>query len=382
MMKTRFLVFAALLFLLSPGVHCNAASQEVVAVGESGVSFADALRQAQRDAVEQVVGVFIHSESEVQKYELKKDRMLSRAEGYVTRFSYLEKKRVGQGYHVKIRAAVSKDKIKDDLIALKILLDSMERPKLMVLIEEKTVGFDAAGMRIAETEVSSLLKSKGFELVDQAQLQAAVERDKARQALAGDMKAARSLGLLFGAQYVILGKSVIQDAGEVMPGTRLRSLQAALQAKVVNSQTGSLLGSVVKNGVASHISSVTGASLAARKAAQGAVEEYLVDAITRSFQDYLHQGGLVQVYVRGVGSFRSYKKVKGAIEPLDGVASLQKRGWNRSSGLLVLDMRYRGSVESLADALDGRKVGDGRLQVEDLAPNRLDLVVARPGGGR
>jgi hypothetical protein len=347
----------------------------IVAEGESALSYADALRQAQRSAVEQVAGVFIRSETEVQNFAINKDKVLSRAEGYITQFSYLDKKASEGLFRVRIRATVSRDKIKDDLVALKILLESLERPRLMVLIEEASVGFDSKGMCIAETEIVSLLKAKGFDLVDEPQRAAAREKDKARQALAGDVKAATYLGTLFGAQYVILGKSVVQDAGEVMPGAKLRSLQATLQAKIVNVQTGDLLGSVVKSGVASHISTVTGASHACRKAAEKAVEEYIVDAITTSFQDYLHQGLFVKVHVRGVTSFVFFKKVRDAIEPIPGVSSVKKEGWNRSSGLLVLEMRFRGTSEELAELLDGKALESGRLEVHDFGPNRVDLAV-------
>jgi hypothetical protein len=373
-MKATSLFFISFFCFLSfslPTVEGN----EVTVVGESGVSFNDALRQAQREAVQRVAGVFIRSETEVENFNVKKDKILSRAEGYITRFKYLEKKKIQDTFFIKIKATVSKDKIKDDLIALKILLESLERPKLMVLIEEESLGFDTKGMRIAETEINSILNKKGFELVDKTQLEAAREKDKQRQALAGDINAAKYLGLMFGAQYVILGKSVVQDAGEVIKGTNLRSIQATLQSKIVNTQTGLLLGSVVKNGVASHISTLTGASMAARKAAESAVEGYIVDAITKSFQDYLNQGIFIKIYVNGVKSFKIYRKVTKAFEPMPKVSSIKKEGWNKASGLLVLNLRYKGTVEELADTLDGRGIGQAKLEVEDLAPSRLDLVL-------
>ncbi|RYX98332.1 hypothetical protein EON78_05250, partial [bacterium] len=43
-----------------------------------------ALSDAFRNAVEKGLGVYVKSQSEVQNFELKKDEILTRAEGYVT----------------------------------------------------------------------------------------------------------------------------------------------------------------------------------------------------------------------------------------------------------------------------------------------------------
>jgi len=374
---TVLIIIAVVVFIPLSAVAEN---KIVEAQGESISSKEDALRQAMRLAVEQAVGVFVHSETEVENFELKKDKILSRTQGYVTSYALLKEEKVDDVIKVVIRATISLDKIKDDLLAMKILLDSMERPKVMILIKEqllsadKTTGSatDQMGMRIAETEMSSLLVDKGFDLVDKAQLEAVKNLDQRRQALAGNTVAAKSLGLSLGAQYVILGKAVAQDSGEAYPGTGLRSIQASLQAKVIQTQTGLILGSVVKNGVAAHISPLTGATKALQEAVHKAVDQYLVDAITRSFQDYLNNGAPMKLQVTGVNSFRQYKQVTSGIDDLDKVVSSKKEGWNKAGGLLVLDMRFKGSSEELAELLDGMQLGENSLEVVDFAPERVD----------
>ncbi len=349
------------------------AEERVVEVeGISAVSKADAIRQAQRAAVEQGVGVYIHSESETQNYVLQKEKILARAQGYVTRFTVLSESQSEGNYIAKIKATVSLDKIKDDLIAMKILLISMDRPKLMILVEEDYLDMSKPDMRIAETELNAMLQAKGFELVDKSQLEQAKNQDKARQALAGNLQAASSLGMAFGAQYVVLGKAVAQDIGEAIPGTGMRSLQSSLQLKVVQSQSGLLLGSVVKNGVAAHVSPLTGATLALKEVVKNAVNDYLVNAVTESFQDYLNNGAPLKLYVNNVKAFNQYKEVVAGIEGMQSVASAKKEGWNKTSGLLVLDLRYKGTSEELAGVLDGHKLGGSKLEVTDFGPDRVD----------
>ncbi len=349
-----------------------AATEEVETVGESARSMAEAVRQAQRAAVEEGVGVFIQSETEMENFILKKDKIFSRAEGYVTRFTILEKKKVGDIHHVRIRAVVSLDKIKDDLIAMKILLESMERPKLMILVEEHHGDLNNLDMGMAAAEISGLLIEKGFEVVDQSLLKQAGAFARARQALAGDLNAAGSLGLQFDSQYVVVGKAVVRDAGEAYAGSGFRSLHASLQLKVIQSQTGLVLGSTVKSAVAAHVSVVSGAAEALKKASFKVVDEYLVDAVTHSFQEFLNNGVPLKLHITGVASFREYKKVNASVGSIPEVVSSKKEGWNKSGAILLLDLRFKGTSEGLADILDGRKIGGKELEVTDFAPERVD----------
>lgn len=371
-MKKFIYISIILTVVLIFALDLNAEDKIVETEGVSAISTQDAIRSAQRAAVEQAVGVFIHSQTEIENFEVKKDKIMSRTQGYVTRFTILKETKILDTFTVKISAVVSLDKIKDDLIALEILKESMDRPKLMILIEEKYIGMDDLSMRLAETEISSLFTAKKFDLVDRAQLEQIKSMGKARQALAGNMAAAQSLGLNFGAQYVILGKAVVQDIGEAFPGTGMKSLQASMQLKILQTQSGLVLGSVVKNGVAAHISPLTGATKALRISAQKAVDEYLLNTITKSWQDFLNNGAPLKLHFTGIKTFKQYKKVASAVDTLEKVVSSKKEGWNKAGGLLVLDLRFKGTSEELAEMLDGMDLSGNQLEVVDFAPDRVD----------
>ena len=371
-MKKLISIFFTLILVILFVAVADAEEKTVETQGSSTISKADAIRQAQRMAVEEGAGVFIQSESEVENFQLKKDKIISRTQGYITRYDIIQETQQGKVFNVRIRATVSLDKIKDDLIAMKILLESMERPKIMVLIEEAHKSLDYMDVGIAETELSALMGAKGFELVDKAQVEAVKKIDQGRQALAGNKAAAGAVGLKLGAQYIIVGKAAAQDAGEAYEGSGLRSIHAALQLKVIQTQSGRILGSVTKNGVAAHISPVTGATVAIKQAVKKAVDEYLVDAITNSFQDFVNNGIPMKLHITGVNSFKVYKRVKAAIDRLDRVVSSTKEGWNKAGGLLILDLRFKGTSEELADILDGHKSGKNRFAVTDFAHARVD----------
>ena len=372
MMRRCAQAIAVIAILMMAAPYARSEEKVVEIMGTSPFSREDAVRQAQRSAVEEAVGVFIHSESEVENFELKKDKIISRTQGYITRLTVLGARKNGDLHEVTIQATVSLDKIKDDLVAMKILLESMERPTLMVLVEEDRQDMGPVGMSAAATKMTALLGDKGFDVVDEAQSERARQLDQGRQALAGNTAAATMLGLNAGAQYVIVGRAVAHDAGEAYPGTGMKSIHASLQLMVVQTQTGLVLGSVVTNGVSAHVSPLTGADRALEQCARKAVDEYVVDAITRSFQDYLNNGAPLKVHVTGVTSFRTYKLIASEIETIDRVVSSKKEGWNKASGLLVLDLRFRGTSEELAELLDARELGASMLEVVDFAPERVE----------
>ena len=69
---------------------------------------------------------------------------------------------------------------------MKILLAGMSNPKIMILIEEKYINMDNIDMRIAETELYSLLSAKGFDLLDKAHLEKIRFREQSKKAANGN----------------------------------------------------------------------------------------------------------------------------------------------------------------------------------------------------
>lgn len=347
-------------------------TRTVSATGTSALSESHALGQAKRAAVEQGVGVFVTSETEVENFMVVKDEIYSRTEGYIAGYEVQERTQDDGLWTVTILADVQLERLQNDLVALKVLLESMQRPRLGLLIEETCPGCPSEDSALTETELASELTARGFDLVDRAQLMAAAGRDQARKALAGNQEAARALGLMAGADYLLVGKSMIQDAGEIVEGGGLRSAQAAVAVRILSSRTGLYLGSCTSDAAAAHLSPLAGASRAAAKAAKELVEQCAEGAIMASFADWQNNGAPMKLQVTGVTSFSRYKEVVGALEGVEGVASVRKEGWNKAGGMLSLDLRYKGVSEDLAMQLDGLAAGANSLEVEDFGPERVD----------
>lgn len=253
-----------------------------------------------------------------------------------------------------------------------VVPDTIGSPKLMILVEENYLGMESEDMQIAAAELSNRLLARGFTLVDKSQIKAVQMREADRQAIRGNIAAVANLGLRFGCQYVIMGKAVAKDQGEIYEGSDLRSIHASLQLQLLQTETAIVLGSVVKSGVAAHINQLTGATKALQDASRKAAEEYLYDEIARSFSNFKTQGAPFNLSISGVVNFKMSKNVYEKITNISGVVSSKKERWNSDDGLLLLSLKFQGNSDHLATLLDGVAIGSKTLEVVDLAQDRVD----------
>jgi len=371
-MRALFVLALLVVSQWSWRVMAEEAQREVIASGYSTISESDAVRAAQRAAVEQGIGVFIRTESQMSNFELVRDDVLSTSQGYVTSLDIVESKAEGGEFRVKIRATVSLEQIKNDLMAMEILLDAMARPKLLILIDESGLDVSMGDNRLAEAALNRVFLDKGFDLVDANQLEALSTQEQERQRLLGDENAARSIALTSGAQYLIMGKATAENAGEAFPGSGIQSIQVNISARVIQAQTGRMLGSVIERGVSAHISALSGATKAFEQAALAAADNYLVNAITDAFQDALNNGLAIKLKIQKVDQFRTYKSVEKALLAMSSLPKLKSEGWNRVGKLLQFEVQFKGTSDDLATVLDGLAIADlGELMVVDLAPDQV-----------
>lgn len=134
------LVALAALLLLAP----SAGATEVEATGLAAIlnnnmagARNQALLNAQRNAVEQGVGMMVDSRTVSQNFEIIRDKVLTSAQGFVTHYVILDEGATpdGQSYRVKIRATVSENLLKDRLSALRILHKQMGYKRVMVVYQ-------------------------------------------------------------------------------------------------------------------------------------------------------------------------------------------------------------------------------------------------------
>ncbi|MCX6984893.1 MAG: hypothetical protein NT118_09120, partial [Lentisphaerae bacterium] len=138
-----------MLFLPYAGHAQEAEVKEAVGMGMAegtpDSASEQALAQALRDAVRKGAGVDVMSETKVENFQMEYDRILTASFGYVEKYEITEQKydNKTQTYTVKIKAMVKKGAPgMDNVMALRLLVKRVESPRVLVVCDEKIVGYE------------------------------------------------------------------------------------------------------------------------------------------------------------------------------------------------------------------------------------------------
>lgn len=221
----------------------------VAAAGGASTAMArdEAIDDALRKAVEQGVGTYIDSETQVSSFQLISDNIYSRARGYVSSYEILDEREQEGLYRVVIRAVVRTGAIEDDLTAIGILLAEQGRPRVMAVIRETEGSEEPDRIELTdeaplfETMVLEHFRSTGFPVVDADELQEIIEEDQLRLVLAGDQESAVLLGLEAEAEIVISGIAVHSLGSRLMAGSERDIHEYSVSTRAINTRTGSIM---------------------------------------------------------------------------------------------------------------------------------------------
>lgn len=370
-------VFALLVF--SNGLTAERETGDITVVADAiGAGKNDALLRAKRNAVMNGIGHVVISETEVSQFILQKDKIITQTMGAVKTYRVLESKQATDGtYEVKIEAVVSLADISKDLAAMQILLESMDKPRVMILVDEQIGGSRTTN---CETALADRLLEYKFNLVDPAMVAALLDRgdDLISRAVAGDKGAAVQIGVANGAEVVIAGRVKTSMAD---PLYNMKSAQADIAIQAISCAGGNIIASKNVHAAAIQITDAAAQAEAVKKAAlkvientsDGKVVTSLFDKIVGSWQDTVNNGMVIRVVVENVASFKTCKAVMKTLDALgNDFVSVAQRGWQKP--VLNLEVTYKGLPEMLAEAIDGKPVpGMGTLSVTNLMAGSVSV---------
>lgn len=132
-------------------------AQQVTVTGV-GDNKDDAIKDAFRNAVEQVVGVYVNSSTVVSNSQIELDKIYANSEGYINTFKVLRTAYKGEGCHVQVLVDVDTEPSSKLLSDLKLTY-MLDNPRIMV----KVSGGQYAG--ICEAALVSKLREMGLDVV-------------------------------------------------------------------------------------------------------------------------------------------------------------------------------------------------------------------------
>jgi hypothetical protein len=351
----------------------------IVIQDERSIARDRALDDALRKAVEQAVGALVESQTLVRNYQILSDDIYSRSSGYVQSYQIINESSSGNILKVTIKAVVSMVILGEDLKAVGIILKRLDKPRVMVMIEEKNAAMEEdIPLHQTEDTIIRLLSEKGFSLVDRRIAGQMSDEEETGLSADADIAAAASLGLQEGAEVVVIGKTLVEKADKSLSKMLgpMGSYRATVSIRAVKTDTGDLLALADGAGLAVHVDPMTGGNEAVKKAAQQAAESLVGDLVSRLNKE---AGGVltVQLVVTGLND-RLLVALKNDLKSrIRGVQDIHQRFFG--AGVANLDVDIKGTSQMLADELTRKKLSKYDLSMTSYSPNRIELQLIPNG---
>ena len=242
-----------------------------------------ALKNGLEEALKEAMG-FEASQGDLRK-------ILRRASSYVKsyRFAEAHDDPFGKTSEVRLEMRFFSSAVRQALAGLGVVTGLVSENKLVVLIKETS--FTSAPVTsfwdifpISETQLVKNLMEEGIEVIGREQVREMVSETTVLNAIKGDLKSARSIGLKTGADIVIVGTAVSSLRGK-RAVEEIKTVQANINVTVVSTLESSLIAAKTDFSTIKHEY-----ALQAELEAFDNASEKLADFLIPSFHRYWEKG--------------------------------------------------------------------------------------------
>jgi hypothetical protein len=229
----------ALIVLLCGTLSFAQVTVEVKGVGQNRTT---AIQDALRQAVAQVLGTKIVSETQVQNYQLLKDAIQTRTEGYIMSSEVIEETPFPDRHEVKVRATVSLKPLETDAKSLAQWLGGL---RFMVVYDPRKIrtSQDKELYDYAYERMNEYLARKGYRYIEKAVFDRLKEEAvKIAGADISSIDYAKKLAFLADAEFFILISNILIEERP------LNIMKATIDCKSYDNCVAEGLGTVVGEG--------------------------------------------------------------------------------------------------------------------------------------
>ncbi|MCL2147058.1 MAG: hypothetical protein FWH52_04530 [Synergistaceae bacterium] len=370
--KRYILLFIALLFAVSlswaPAYSAVQMKGDLITVEAEGfapiVNAAmneareEAKRSAYRDALEKALGAYVTGITEMNNYEVVKDKVFSQTTGIVKKFDIISEK-AGEDGILYITAICQVGQAALDGVLGPAVLDALGNPRLMVLIDER-ISDKNSYLSTTESEVMRVFEKAGYLLVDSAQAAMLQDIDLNAVYAKNDPEAYRQIARDFQADVLIYGKAYGSAfTTQKVSGVNIYGVRSTVQLKAVLSGTAYQLGSETfeerSKGVSAEDGAIKGLKIAAEKASNSIVNKIAYALISGSAGGI--PGRTIKVRISNL-SFNDARALKENLQEVSGVTGVYQRLFRERK--LELDVVSDKNAEDIASILSdlGYEIND------------------------
>lgn len=362
-LKMRKICIIFIVILVCSNVH----AQSVVVTGQ-GEERSDALRDAMRNAVEQVVGTLLSSQTLVQNAAVVQDEIFAKSQGFIQKYTVLKEYESGGIYFVQAKIDVNTEP--DSKIVNKLqMLTMLNDPRIAVVIfsEEENQSYDMNSMGtsditgksdlISESAVIQRLIDSGFTRVVDASVTAKIRNSQFLNSILNNERQLTGEIEELGADYLILGKSTSEAANVVLP--KWEKIQRTSETAMDVSSTGNQSEQVVSNLISGRanislriIKADTGAIIGVYDATGQGVDGSIAAAKKKALRQagktagefvlaqFSKQSGNIQSGVEilvNVDSMEQLQEIQKALKTIQGIQAVYLREFRNKKALIEID---------------------------------------------
>ncbi len=335
-----------------------------------------AIQDALRKVVEQSLGLFVSTKTQVQDFELIREDVFTRSSGFIKKYAITSENisKELNTYIVAIEATISMGQLDQEIAALlspaekSTLVTQQGQPRIMVKINENFVGLNGMSGQSSfpmSSQVGSLvmneLRRKGFQFV-QPSIQAQGESRGGYQHQDRDAHPQAD---------ILISGEVIASSGGAIQGTIMKPIHASLFLRAVHIDGGKFICEVNDQKTVPHISAMAGASEAIKAVSENLVPTF-ADLVFSNVAQFSQSPKMVHMKIH-VKDFLQLLQLESSLRRnVQGIQNLFRRSYAAKVG--KVDIEFKGDAMALANELSSSTL-DSTLKVEVLETSRNQLVL-------
>jgi len=360
------------------------ATKTVLVVG-TGMIYKEDSASARKEAIENSLVFAVESvaldllppESLNQTFQSFNEALYNKTGKFIQGYKVLAEFKIKDAYKVMVEANVSIAGLTKLMSDAGIMSGGKSLPKILVLVSEQSLEDTSPkywwGKKADMGEIFSVsafietMRSKGLPVLDHSSITQNISIDDGYDKPDLDKKQAVDLGLKLKADIVIVGKTIIDQAQNIM-GKNIRSFKGVVSAHAIRTDTSEEIATITKSAVTANADETIGARKAL-SAAGSLAGETLASQIIDAWQRKDEQTNIIGIVVEGTDNLANFEKLIRIINEISGVKNLQIKELKANE--TVISVEFKGTAKALADALMLKSYGSVDINIYEVSKNNL-----------
>jgi len=328
-------------------------------------------------AVESVAIDLIPPESLHQTFQSFNEALYHQTGKFIQGYKVLAEFKIKNAYRVMVEVNVSIAGLTKLMSDARIMSGGKSLPKILVLVSEQNLEDTSPkywwGKKAVLEEMFSVsafietMRSKGLPVLDHPSIAQNASIIDGYDKPDLDEKEAVNLGRALKADIVIVGKTIIDQAQNIM-GKDIRSFKGIVSARAILTDTGEEIATITQSAVTANADETIGARKAL-SAAGSLAGETLASQIIDAWQRKDEQTNIIGIVVEGTDNLAKFEKFIRIINKISGVKNLQIKELKANE--TVISVEFKGNAKTLADALMLKSYESVGINIYEVSKNHL-----------